>query len=54
MKVQWELHNLCTDHVMIWSEHKDLIGAQVNETAKLKPQAGSNTVEKPRIYVWSG
>jgi hypothetical protein len=54
VKGRGELHNLRTDHVMIRSELKYLIGAKVVGTAILEPRASSNTAENPRVYVRSG
>ena len=47
VKDQLELHNLRTDHLMIWSELKCLIGAKVAGTVKMEPRSGYNPAKNP-------
>jgi hypothetical protein len=42
VKERLELHNLHTDHIMIPSELKYLIGAKVAGTVNMEPRSGYN------------
>jgi len=54
VKERLEMHNVRTDHVMIRSELKYLIGVKGGGTVKVEPRSGYNPVKKLRVYVWSG
>jgi hypothetical protein len=41
------MHNVHTDHVMIRSELKYLIGAKVAGTVKMEPRSGYNMAKTP-------
>ena len=54
VKEALKLHNLHTDHVMIRSELKYLIGAKAVGTVYLEPRFGSNPAKYQRFYVGAG
>ena len=57
VKEQLKLHNLRTDHVMIRSYFKYLIGAKFGgiwRNREMYLRAGYNPAKKPRVYVRSG
>jgi len=54
VKERLKLHNLHTDHVVIQSGLKYLIGAKGVGTVYLKPRSGSNPAKHPQFYVQSG
>jgi len=54
VKERQKLHNLRTDHVVIQSELKYLIGAKGVGTVYLEPWSGANPAKYPRFCVRSG